>query len=264
MLTFFRLLVFAVVTPTLALLQLPALLIPPLRNGLPLFYHRLMCRLLGVHVRVHGDLPQAGTLIVCNHISWFDVVLLGAVLPVSFVAKSEVKGWPVFGWLARLQGSVFVTRKRGRHTVRESQTLTGRLARGDRLVLFAEGTSSDGIHVLPFKSALFSAVEKPTDGEDSRSFTVQPAALRYTAVHNIAMGRKRRISYAWVGDATLMPHFLAVFATPPLTVDIMFQPPLPPALLADRKAMARQSHQAVRDGLDALMSGKLAGQAENG
>ena len=118
--------------------------------------------------------------------------------------------------------------------------------------------------MLPFKSALFSAVEKPTDGEDSRSFTVQPAALRYTAVHNIAMGRKRRISYAWVGDATLMPHFLAVFATPPLTVDIMFQPPLPPALLADRKAMARQSHQAVRDGLDALMSGKLAGQAENG
>ena len=264
MLTLFRLSVFATVTPILALGQIIALFVPPFRNALPLFYHRLMCRLLGVRVRVHGDLPKPGTLIVCNHISWFDVVLLGAVLPVSFVAKSEVKSWPLFGWLARLQRSVFVTRKRGRHTLRESQTLTKRLAQGDRLVLFAEGTSSDGIHILPFKSALFSAVETACDSQDGHSFTVQPAVLRYTAVHQIAMGRKRRISYAWVGEATLMPHFLFMFATPPLTVDILFPPPLPPAILADRKAMARASHQAVRDGLDKLMSGKLAGQAENG
>jgi len=264
MMTFFRLLVFGIVTPVLALLQTPTLLVPGLRNMLPLLYHRLMCRLLGVQVRVQGPLPTRGTLIVCNHMSWFDIVLLGSVMPLSFVAKSEVKSWPLFGWLARLQRTVFVTRKRGRHTFKESQTLARRLAKGDRLVLFAEGTSSDGIHVLPFKSALFSAVENAADGENERSFKVQPAALRYTAVNNIIMGRKRRIAYAWLGDTTLIPHFLFIFATPPLTVDIIFQPPLPDTALDNRKTMAQQSRVAVRAGLDALMSGKLAPQPENG
>ena len=134
----------------------------PLRTRFPTWYHRRCLRLLGVELEVTGTPSHAHpTLFVANHGGYIDISILGALIPGSFVAKSEVGTWPLFGWLAKLQRTVFVDRKRGStHTQRDD--IVSRLQDGDNLILFPEGTSSDGNRVLPFKSALFSVAALET------------------------------------------------------------------------------------------------------
>lgn len=229
--------------------------VPAWRHIMPLIFFRFMLRLIGVRLAVTGPMPERGTLLVANHVSWFDIVVIGALQPLSFIAKSEVKSWPLFGQLARLHDSVFVERRMGRHTLKERDALAKRLRRGDNLVLFAEGTSSHGLRVLPFKSTLFSALEA-SDKENRRArVNVQAMTLAYMRVHNIAMGRRQRMAYGWIGDMTLVPHFLFMLAGPPLTVEIIFHPPLPRPSALNRKQMAKILHHQVSEGLDALAHG---------
>ena len=125
----------------------------PLSSSLPLFYHGLCARLLGFRVRVRGTpLCKGSVLYASNHVSYFDVIVLGSLLRGSFVAKSEVRSWPVFGLLATLQRTVFVERRRAR-SKEHANSITDRLSAGDRLILFPEGTSNDGNRTLPFKSS---------------------------------------------------------------------------------------------------------------
>ena len=143
-------------------------------------------------------------LIVANHTGWLDIVIFSAVAPISFVAKSEVGSWPFFGTLARLQRTVFVERTRRSQTGEARDSISARLAQGDTLVLFPEGTSSDGNSVLPFKSALLGAAESVL--ADGHHVTVQPVSTAYTGSHGIPMGREARPLYAWYGDMELVPH----------------------------------------------------------
>ena len=127
----------------------------PAARALPHYYHRLLCIILGIKVTVEGALPSAPALIIANHVSWADIPVLSAVLPLSFVAKLEVAGWPLFGTLARLQRTVFIDRQR-RHTTGHSKNLLAeRLLGSDMLVLFPEGTSHNGKTLLSFKSSYF-------------------------------------------------------------------------------------------------------------
>jgi 1-acyl-sn-glycerol-3-phosphate acyltransferase len=236
--------------------------VPSLRHYVPLLFFRFMIWLLGVRIQATGPLPPRGTLMVSNHVSWFDVIIIGALMPLSFIAKSEVKSWQLFGHLARLHHSVFVNRRIGRHTLTERAQLAARLRRGDRIVLFAEGTSGYGLRVLPFKSSLLSALEygrdsdKPLKGRGQLpEMRVQAMSLAYMRVHNIALGRRQRMAYAWVGDMTLLPHFFFMLAGPPLTVEIIFHPPLEGPTRLTRKAMAHMLHYQVSQGLDALAHG---------
>ncbi len=256
-----RLAVFVVLTGMIAISQPFLLPFPLIRDVWPVFYYRIVLKLLGVRLRIWGPRPTRGTLLVCNHMSWFDIVMISAATPVSFIAKSDVKGWPVFGQLTFLQRTVFVVRRRTKSGMKQREVIRKRLEAGDRLVLFAEGTSSDGMRVLPFKSSLFSAV---VDADKKKSVNVQPMTLAYRAVHGIAMGRRQRAAYAWIGDATFLPHFLFVFSTPPLTVDIMFHPPLPTNMLDDRKKIAAATEGAVRHGFDKIFTGALADETKNG
>ena len=126
-------------------------------STLPVFYHRWCCRILGFRIRVIGTpTNERPVLYAANHISYTDITVLGSVIPGSFIAKSEVARWPFFGWLAKLQRSVFVDR-RMRSTVAQRDAIGKRLADGAALILFPEGTSGDGNRVRPFKSALFGA-----------------------------------------------------------------------------------------------------------
>ena len=153
----YRLILFVLAVLVLVPLQAVVMLVPRAWPYLPLFFHRYMLRVMGVRLAVTGPLPAAGTLIVANHLSWFDILVIGALTPVSFVAKSEVKGWPLFGQLAQLQRTVFVDRRRGRHNKTDGNALARRLEKGDTMVVFAEATNSDGIKVLRFKSTLLAA-----------------------------------------------------------------------------------------------------------
>ena len=231
---------------TLPLMPLQQLFIwfwPRMARTFPMYYHRVVCRILGVRVEVTGEIPQHGPLLLAsNHVSWIEIVVLSSMAPVSFVAKSEVAGWPFFGHLARLQRTVFVDRGRRHATGGSRDDMRERLRSGDIMVLFAEGTSGDGRSVLPFKSSLFAAAEFP-------GVLVQPVSLAYRGHRNLPMNRRLLPAYAWYGDMDLIPHLLTALRTGPIEVTIVCHPPLSLGGELNRKALARHAEEQVRQGL---------------
>src|SRR3954471_23359177 len=152
-------LLFALVTLPLMPLQWLAITIKsPLRRRIPVLYHRFVCRLLGIRVRrVGAPVSQRPLLIVANHSSWLDISVITAQAPVVFVAKAEIARWPFFGLLAKLQRTVFVERDRRQKTGEVNAEIGRRLAEGDPVLLFGEGTAGDGNRVMPFRTALIGA-----------------------------------------------------------------------------------------------------------
>lgn len=220
---------------------------PRMARQFPMHYHRLVCRLLGIRLKVSGRVPVSGPLlIVSNHVSWLDIVVLSAIAPVSFVAKSDVNGWPFFGSLARLQRTVFVDRNRRHATGGARDEMQVRLKAGDILVLFPEGTSSDGRRVLPFKSAFFGAA-------DAEGVLVQPVTLAYNGQWNLPMMRRHMPSYAWYGDMDLAPHLLGALDAGPIEVSVICHPALSLSGELHRKALACHAEAQVRKGLSAAL-----------
>ncbi|ESR25880.1 lysophospholipid acyltransferase family protein [Lutibaculum baratangense] len=218
----------------------------PAARRIPVLYHRILLRLLGTRLTIVGrPAPGRPLLLVANHVSWFDIPLLSAIGPLSFVAKSEVGTWPVVKTLARLQRTVFVDRQRRSATGGTREEIAGRLSDGDVMVLFAEGTSNDGNRVLAFKTALFGAVP---DGraEDERPLLVQPVSIAYTRVNGVAMGRQHRPLVAWHGDKDLAPHVLELLRTGPLDAVVVFGEPIPLKEGRGRKEVARLAEETVR------------------
>jgi 1-acyl-sn-glycerol-3-phosphate acyltransferase len=217
----------------------------------PHLYHRAVAKLLGIRLKVVG-VPVTGRacLIAVNHVSWLDIPVLSAVAPLSFIAKREVAGWPFFGTLARLQRSVFIDRARRGATASSRDEMAERLARQDTLVLFAEGTSSDGLRVLPFKSAFFGAAEIP-------GVVVQPMTLAYRGHWGAPMTRRRRPFYAWYGDMDMEPHLWDALACGPIEVDVICHEPVALADVGSRKALARYAEEAVRKGLIGALFGRV-------
>jgi 1-acyl-sn-glycerol-3-phosphate acyltransferase len=240
------LVLFSFVALTLPLMPVQQLFIwfsPGMARVFPMYYHRLVCRVLGIRVEVKGDAPLQGPLlIVSNHVSWLDIVVLSTVAPVSFVAKKEVRSWPFFGSLARLQRTVFIDRDRRHATGNSRDDMRSRLREGDILVLFPEGTSSDGRRVLPFKSAFFGAAE--IDG-----VLVQPVSIAYRGHRNLPMNRRLMPFYAWYGDMDLAPHLLEALSMGPVEVALICHPPLSLSGELSRKALARHAEEEVRRGV---------------
>ncbi len=229
-----------------------------LRKRLPVIFHRGCLRIFDIQVRVVGQ-PSVDkpTLFISNHVSYLDIEVLGALIAGSFIAKSEVAGWPLFGWLAKLQETVFIDRKAKREVAQQGETLVGRLMAGDSLILFPEGTSSDGNRVLPFKTALFAVASQRID---DRPLTVQPVSLTATALDGIPLGRLLRPLYAWYGDMDLGPHLWQFAKLGGVTVAVEFHPPLTVDDAGSRKALADQCYRAVRSGVSRAVAGRpLAG-----
>ncbi len=227
----------------------------PMRKHLPSWYHRLVCRLMGVRVHVSGEPPAGGAvLFVSNHISWLDIPVLSGITPLSFIAKQEVAGWPFVSWLAKLQRSVFVDRNRRSSVKETANTVIERLDAGERVVLFAEGTSSDGNQVLPFKSSLFAAVEP--NGSDHDGHMLQTVAIVYTRVHGLPMNRQQRPAVAWYGDMDMLSHAWGVLKGGPLDVHVRFGKPVSMAIVGNRKKLAEHAHSRVRDDFSRLITGR--------
>lgn len=234
----------------------------PFARNLPNRYHRFLCRLIGIRVTTRG-VPHAGgaCLIVANHTSWLDIPIIASLQPCSFVAKSEVAGWPFFGTLARLQRTVFVERERRTRTAHSRNEIHARIAAGDKLVLFPEGTSSDGNRVLSFKSALMSVAQLTVvNGEDDREddIAVQPMSIAYTRLYGMPMGRYFRPYFAWYGDMELFPHLWEAFMTGPIEVVVEYHKPVTIREIGNRKALAAYCEESCRRGVAQAIVGRWA------
>ena len=219
-------------------------------------YWRVVVKMLGFQLVVRGTpLDKGPGLLVANHASYLDVVILGALLPTIFVAKAEVAGWPVFGYLARIAKTAFIER-RPNATARERDNLGNRLEEGVLLTLFPEGTSNDGNRVLPFKSSFFAVAERCA--ADGKPLQVQPVSVAYTKVDGFPMGRALRPFFAWYGDMTLAGHLLGALGLGRATVEVQFHPPVTvDDFGGSRKALCNHCHDVVRYGVTAALAGRL-------
>lgn len=244
------------VTPVAILMQMGVLRTGVLHPGtLPRLWHAFALRLLGIRVHVEGA-PASGRplLIVANHVSWSDICVLGSLGPYSFVAKSDMARWPVFGTLARLQRSVFVERERTRASHLQARELGERLGAGEALVLFAEGTTYDGNSVGPFKSTLFGAAQAALAGQAGlETVHVQPVSIAYTRLHGMPMGRFHRTHAAWIGDMDLVPHVGALLREGGMDVEVRFGEPIPFSRGTNRKEIARLTEAEVRRNMAASL-----------
>lgn len=250
---------------TLALMPVQWLLVRfglPGARMLPVIYHRLLCRLIGIRVSVRGTPERDRPVLVCaNHTSYFDIPVLSTVLPVSFVAKSEVASWPFFGQLAKLQRTVFVERDRRAKTHHHRNEIHARIAGGDTLVLFPEGTSNAGNGVKPFKSALMSVAQLGVTGAGGAvddTVVVQPVSITYTRLHGIPMGRAYRPFFAWYGDMDLVPHLWQAFRLGPFDAEVEFHAPVTMTQAGNRKELAAYCEARVAEGIARALAGREA------
>ncbi|MGE5369322.1 MAG: lysophospholipid acyltransferase family protein [Chloroflexota bacterium] len=203
---------------------------------------RIICATIGIRVETLGALPAAAPrFVVSNHVSWTDIIALASVAPLVFLAKSEVASWPVLGFLARLQGTVFVPRGSRKDIARVNAQLCDALRDGRDLVVFPEGTSSDGTDVLAFRPAHFEALHY-SDGE----VAVAPVAILYT-------DRAQPIDVGWYGDMTFMPHLWSLMKRGGVLCRIAFGEAIT-AQGKDRKSLAAEAEAQVRAILDSLRS----------
>ncbi len=182
----------------------------------------------GAQVRIIGQPATSQVLMVANHLSWMDILVLGGASRAAFVAKGDIESWPVVGWLASLNQTLFVAREQRRDVARQSDTIRHRLAAGRPLVLFPEGTTNDGAMLRPFKPALFSALIPPPPG-----IRIQPVLIDYGA---------DATDIAWGDAEPTGANAKRVFARKgPLYCTIHFLPPFDPAEWPDRKALAQEA-----------------------
>ncbi|MFT3687515.1 lysophospholipid acyltransferase family protein [Paenirhodobacter sp.] len=203
---------------------------------------RVALPLLGLRLRCSGAPMRHSGALVANHASWLDIFALNACVPVQFVAKAEVAGWPGIGALARAAGTLFI-RRDARDARVQQRAIEDRIRAGHRLVVFPEGTSSDGRRVLPFKSTLFQAFFA---GEVA---WIQPVTLIYRA----PQGQDPRF-YGWWGDTGFAPHLAQVLACPGGAVEAIFHPPLRVRDVGTRKNLAALCEATVRAPLDQALS----------
>lgn len=228
---------------------------PKSRPRLPWLFHRALTRSLGIHVVVHGRPERRGVLFVANHLSWADIPVMGSRMLAAFVAKSEVAGWGPVGWFADLGRTVYVERERRQATGTARNAIVERLAAGENVILFPEGTNSDGVGVLPFKSALFSAIEGP----GCEGFVVQPVTIAYTRLNGLPITRERLPDIAWIGDTALIPHALSFMSLGKVRAELRFHSPVRVGDFTDRKALAKHCHDVVAEGYRRMMRGEAEG-----
>jgi len=227
------------------LMALYAVSLGPLRRWrrpLQVTWCRALCWTAGLRLRVTGTPRNDGpTLFVVNHCSYLDIPVIARDADATFVAKAEVARWPLFGQAARLTRTLFIQRVGGEAKA-QGRLLLDRLAQGENLLLFAEGTSTDGSAVAPFKSSLFAIVEQ---AGAASNLQVQPVSITYArSLDGEPLTGPRRELYCWFGDATMFPHLWRMLGLKGAEVEVRFLAPIVPAG-ASRKELARRAQAAV-------------------
>lgn len=242
-----------VVIPLQALILLLKL---PFWNVLPRLFHRLGCTFLGLRVNVIGA-PSHGrpTLLVSNHISWTDIVAIGSVADVTFVAKREVGNWPFVGMMANLQRTIYVDRTRRSDAGRTARAMGQHMAGGNAVLLFAEGQSDIGTHVLPFRTALIGAAQHAMLEAGASDVLIQPLTIAYTRLQGLPVSRNERSLIAWIKSKSVKQNIAEILSGPIKDVTVAFGTPMPLNQGDDRKAVSKAAENQVRAMLVALNRG---------
>jgi len=254
---FFIFVVTPVIIVTVPLQFLVTRLNLPFWNVLPRLFHRVGCAFLGLRVTVYGKPEYARpTLLVSNHISWTDIIAIGSVADLTFVAKREVGDWPFVGFMASLQKTIFVDRNRRSDARRTSAEMARRMADGGAVLLFAEGQSDIGTHVLPFRSALIGAAQAAMREAGAVNVAIQPMTIAYTHLQGMPVSRNERSMIAWIKSKSASENIREILGGSIKHVTIAFGDPVPLAEGDDRKQVARRCEAEVRRMLVALNRGE--------
>jgi 1-acyl-sn-glycerol-3-phosphate acyltransferase len=189
-----------------------------------------VCKVFNLTLKRSGSFPSTG-LLVSNHLSYLDILVFGSLMPCIFVAKQDVRNWPIFGWFARLAGTVFVNRRKRTEVTRSAADLRRRLEAGGLVVLFPEGTSSGGETVFPFKSALLEVA------------TCRPYPLSSAYIHYSLVDGSVADEVCYWREMTLVPHLFNLLGKRGVSAFVAFGPPHEKC--ADRKVLALRLHSEV-------------------
>jgi len=228
----------------------------PFWQFFPRIFHKLGCIFLGLRVTMIGK-PATGrpTLLVSNHISWTDIIAIGSVANVTFVAKREVGDWPFVGFMASLQKTIYVDRTRRSDAGRTSREMGAHMASGNAVLLFAEGQSDIGTHVLPFRSALIGAAQHAMIDAGAKDVWIQPLTVAYTKLQGLPVSRNERSLIAWIKSKSVKQNIVEILSGGVKDVTVSFGAPIPLDEGANRKVVSKAAEDQVRAMLVALNRG---------
>ena len=213
-----------------------------LRGKIVQYFYAIIGWITGLRVRVEGMLSSEKPLmLVANHSSYLDIFVLGGMAPVSFAPKLEIRSWPVIGFFCVLADCVFIERKPA-DMQRAQAEMAERLQQGKRLVLFPEGTTGNGLTVIPFKSGFLSLAEE-------HHLPIQPVSIAYTHIGAVPLSAATREQVVWIGEASLVDHFWRLLQFPKLQVVVTLYPVERQEAYEDRKELARACETIIREGL---------------
>ena len=234
-LIFLRLIIFLLLT--LALLPFQFIIVFFIKNYtyiIPYFYHIICLRIFGIKIKTFGKVSiNSPILLISNHASYLDIIILGSLFKTSFIAKKEISKWPLLGILAKLQNTIFIDRRVSSLKNQENQIIK-HLNEKKNLVIFPEGTSSDGNRVLPFKSSLFDIFEKNLNAK----ILVQTITIVYKKINGIPMNRIERKNITWHSNMDLIPNIFNVLKKLSIEVEVIFNDEFLPSKEYDRKKLA--------------------------
>ena len=210
------------------------LLSRPRRNALKACWARRLLGIMGLQLRVQGDIPDGG-LIVANHISWLDIFVISAARPTSFVAKAEIRKWPLLGWLAHQADTLFIQRGSRHHAQHIAHEMTTLLKAGHSVAVFPEGTTGEGRDVMPFHAALLQPAI-------SAGQPVRPLVIRYRDAEG-----QFSVTPAYIGDMSIGESIRQTLTTRGLVAELIALPPLPITPESERRALAKSAETAIRD-----------------
>ena len=239
---YFKLFCFIILTLKLIFLKvLVQMVSKKLAIKLVQFFHKLVLWFINIDVEVTGvDYShKVATLYVSNHLSYIDIPILGSLINAKFIAKAEISSWPFIGFLSRIGNTIFINRNL-KFLKKNKTIIFEQMSKGENLILFPEGTTSDGIRVLNFKSSLFSSLE-------NRNIMIQPIVIYYKSVNGIPLNRWLKPIIAWYGDMDMLGHLKNLLQVRKVNARITFHPLIKTSGL-DRKKICNYSRKQVLEG----------------
>ncbi len=217
------------------------------RFELPRIFHKIVLKVLGVKVNLIGKITKDRPLVLIgNHTTYLDIVVLGSVIPLSFVAKEEIRKWFFFGFLAKMQNTIFIKRKNYK-TLESLYNINNNLHKEHAIVLFPEGTTSSGKKVLNFKTSLFNLFES------DRTLRLQNFSLCYTHVNTMPIDNRSRPLISWYGDMNIISHLSRLLKFSCIDVTLAFHPMMSTNGL-DRKTISNSSFKQVKKGVEMILT----------